>query len=1188
MSAYSPSPSAPDPASISSVAASPSLNSNSNDATNQNNPHASQREDGGQLAAAASREKERRRLVLRANNLDTWRSGPSPPRGALDSNLKKNTAFIKKVKQGLGHDSREQLLKELGTLNLDKYLEEIVQAVPEGLTKCITNKDCSAAVEVLSAFHARFGGLAFSGPLTHLLSSALSPSNRAVLQALPQDQRDRDEAARVARQKGFLRISAELALVEVVGRSSCPSGPEWLYQILRELVATDKEHLNVPMILNLLKTMGTSLIERSDKEEAGDAKKSQSLSQAVESLTLKDAVGEALSKVDAEDGVLVPVELRQRFRKLLETYFTTLSRRIVKEHNRLQEQDKRNHEAYIRLGEIFEDRQQSYEKMTRSFERVFELGKALSEHLSLPMPVLTDFTKSSGLGLGVNLDSKSAFSNDRLDDELSLNKSPFEDEDSKKFYQDLVDLKDMVPTIFLLAGQTQGSKPGEVTAAEVKDEALDAEDPATSTAETLSKSPSLDKDTDAKADEIGAGPGAQLNALLARLPEMTNRTMIDSAAVEFSFLNSRAARKRLVKHLGAIPRSRSDLIPYYARLVATLNQYMPDVGEGIVGILDDEFRYLQRKRTADLAETRAKNARFLSELTKFGVTPSHIIFHCLKVCLDDFSGPNIENVATFLESCGRFLLRSEDSADRMRSMLEMLRRKRAAQNLDQRQLLLLDNAYYQCNPPERKAIELKNRSPMELFIRHLIYDVLTKRSSDKVLKLLRKLHWEDPEVVGILRKIFTRPWKIKFSTIHLLAILLHDLQAYHSDFTVSAIDQVFENIRTGMENNIFKHNQRRVATVKYLGELYNYRLINSSIVFDQLWSFTTFGHPEGRPLPNRVSSLDAPDDYFRIRLVCTLLDTCGMCFDRGSLKKRLDDFLTFFNLYVVCKEQPLPMDIDFMLSETLETLRPKLVFKQTFDEAALLVDEMMAAHRVAAPAEEEEEEEGEEESDEEGSGDESDRPRVARSALDDDLSGSEAGHSDEALHSGVENGHARIDDDDVDLDDDESEGEDETFMSRRREEETGISKEEDDEFARELAKMMAETGPGSGSGANQARSQRGLFDAGIPFIRRNPTQQQDGASEEESESDAKHMKFSLLSKKGNKHMTHDVQVPADAAIAINTRSKQLRDLAERQQLKELVLSYEGREEVNERKSLEHALGMRGFKVKNSMSDDRAG
>lgn len=53
---------------------------------------------------------------------------------------------------------------------------------------------------------------------------------------------------------------------------------------------------------------------------------------------------------------------------------------------------------------------------------------------------------------------------------------------------------------------------------------------------------------------------------------------------------------------------------------------------------------------------------------------------------------------------------------------------------------------------------------------------------------------------------------------------------------------------------------------------------------------------EGLPLPGRSSMIDAADDYFRIRLVCTLLDTCGACFDRGSNKKKLDQFLIVFQV----------------------------------------------------------------------------------------------------------------------------------------------------------------------------------------------------------------------------------------------------------------------------------------------------
>jgi len=86
-----------------------------------------------------------------------------------------------------------------------------------------------------------------------------------------------------------------------------------------------------------------------------------------------------------------------------------------------------------------------------------------------------------------------------------------------------------------------------------------------------------------------------------------------------------------------------------------------------------------------------------------------------KVCLDDFSGTNVENLALLLEGCGRFLLRSDNTRERFGTMacqlsvcdtprtyliaqMELMRRKQTMQHFDQRQLLLLENAYYQVCP----------------------------------------------------------------------------------------------------------------------------------------------------------------------------------------------------------------------------------------------------------------------------------------------------------------------------------------------------------------------------------------------------------------------------------------------------------------------------------------------------------
>jgi regulator of nonsense transcripts 2 len=131
---------------------------------------------------------------------------------------------------------------------------------------------------------------------------------------------------------------------------------------------------------------------------------------------------------------------------------------------------------------------------------------------------------------------------------------------------------------------------------------------------------------------------------------------------------------------------------------------------------------------------------------------------------------------------------------------------------------------------------------MELFIRHLIYDVLAKKTIDKVLKLIRKLDWEDPVIRRTLHKVFTKPWKIKYGNVSLLAMLTYDLQRYHPDFAIAVVDQVLEDVRRGLEQNLYSTNQRRVATMKYLGELYIYRLLSSGIIFDTLWSMVTFGH----------------------------------------------------------------------------------------------------------------------------------------------------------------------------------------------------------------------------------------------------------------------------------------------------------------------------------------------------------
>ena len=84
------------------------------------------------------------------DNRPAWLSFlcPKEPSKALESSLKRHTALIKRIRQSIGLDNRDQILKDIETLSLEKYIEEIAGAVPEGIVRCKLEKDVWSATEV--------------------------------------------------------------------------------------------------------------------------------------------------------------------------------------------------------------------------------------------------------------------------------------------------------------------------------------------------------------------------------------------------------------------------------------------------------------------------------------------------------------------------------------------------------------------------------------------------------------------------------------------------------------------------------------------------------------------------------------------------------------------------------------------------------------------------------------------------------------------------------------------------------------------------------------------------------------------------------------------------------------------------------------------------------------------------------
>ncbi|KAJ7587199.1 ARM repeat-containing protein [Mycena floridula] len=1103
-------------------------------------------------------DEEKGRHVRRAT-LKKLNTQPVVPESSkLDSSLRRHTALIKRMKLSIASDNRDQILKDIDSLTLEKYLEEIAGALLEGISRCKTEKDVWSAVEIISALHRRFPQK-FSATLVPLLGTALSAPARSTLSTVP-EQREREDSTRVSRQRPVLRVCSELALVGIIRDTPTRSGGEWIMKVIKELLSNDPTLSSLPLLTIFLKSYSYPYLGL--LPPSASSKQVASSEPGTVCAQAEEATGE-FPPISKEDEELVEQDIRDRFKRMCEGYFDNVSKKLVIEHRRLQDQDHRNHEAYIRSGEIFEDRQQAYEKMTKGYEKLLASCQSLSELLYQPLPDLpTSSQKADSILIGV---SGSNFAKNDDSDEIHAG-GKWVDEEERRFYEEVQDLKDFVPKSVLGIEETEEKeeKPEDdkekqrIKAEEEKEEVRKleeeleklnddagsgvngnasvvedvADDDVTTPTTPRAPSPPLSPQL------APQGPSQLLTALLLRLPEATNRALIDQAAIDFAFLNSKAARKRLVKFLAQVQKNRTDLLPHYSRLVATLNKYMPDLGADLVATLDEEFRYLQKKKKVviELAEVRLKNITYLSNLTKFRVVPPHLILHMFKVCLDDFSGTNVENIALLLEGCGRFLLRSEETRDRFSTMLELMRRKQSMQHFDQRQLLLLENAYYQCNPPDRAPRQEKERPSMELFIRHLIYDVLAKKTIDKVLKLIRKLDWDNADVRRILHKCFTKPWKIKYGNVSLLAMLTYDLQRYHPDFAISVVDQVLEDIRRGLEHNLYSTNQRRVATIKYLGELYIYRLVSSGIIFDTLWSMTTFGHADGRPLPHQSCPLDMPDDFFRIRLICVLLDTCGMCFDRGTQKKKLDNFLVYFQYYVHCKD-PLPMDVDFMLTDSLEAVRPKFELVKTIEEAAVAVDDMLNA---AFQSTTEGNDSGDESEDDEGR-----REENAKEEDEDEDLASNSPTTERAPSP-----------------------EQEVVLSGNNsmQESLGPSEEAEADFAKELAKMVTDTS--AESRKVDKKTALAMWDSTIlpPTVRKKRSEEgEDGNSTPQPGI----MNFTVVTKRGNKQQTRQLAVPASSALAVHTRDAQLQDKVEQQHLKRLVLDYEQRDsEAEEMKAFE--------------------
>lgn len=327
-------------------------------------------------------------------------------------------------------------------------------------------------------------------------------------------------------------------------------------------------------------------------------------------------------------------------------------------------------------------------------------------------------------------------------------------------------------------------------------------------------------------------------------------------------------------------------------------------------------------------------------------------------------------------------------------------------------------------------------------------------------------------------------------------------------------------------------------------------------------------------MPSRVNPLDLPDDYFRIRLISTILETCGMFFNKGAAGRKLDYFLSFFQYYIYTKD-PLPMDIEFLVQDIFSLTRPQWKLASNLEEAtkvfqlAVLQDQKTSGLEKGA------------EQDDRTSGVSSDDDNVDDLQLgdheDDDDDGSEDAEVEvcpctPTLYIITQTNRVRIgQDNEQNPSYSDGDSEEAEIVVTRQEEE--IDPEDEADFEREYAKMMAE------SLESRKSERKQQFDLPLPVrpkARDHPAGTEPG--EGTSDSLGGTMAFSLLTKRGNRqqvcslssihicvhswltpYQTRTVALPSDSNFAVAMKTQQQAEREEQQRIKNLVLNYDLRE-----------------------------
>ncbi|SCU91672.1 LADA_0F11342g1_1 [Lachancea dasiensis] len=1022
---------------------------------------------------------ERSQKLLELNN-KAWDGELNLPQAGkkLDSSIKRNTGFIRKLKLGISKDSKTSLLKDIEEVSLEKYLSELVVVANEGLGKFSgKSDDIEACVEVMSSLHQRFG-YSFTPPLMELFLHNFTTLSIEC-------DSEKEEQLKISRLRAHMRLFTELYLVGLfnsLDRLSKDNLPPFIAKKLGRkepiLFTILKEVLNYRFKTGLTTTVATTFVVKYSQFFSSEPQHEPSL---VDQDTSKVLV--SLFKAFTEAAISQIMEINKSLNKLL------------KEHQKAQ----------IRTGKSTDEYIEEYNALLPIFERFETAVAILSNALHLEAPKLERHTEESSSSTTSMITNQQKTSSERV----------WENEETRKFYEVLPDLAEVVKEV----------------------EEKEPADP------------------------------EKLNDFFVNLELADTKEAIDDLSFRLwtDCLNKKATKRRLLKVF--METTDWSKLRIYARFVASNAESLSDVKDELIQHLDNGFRNQLRSNKINV-----RNVIFFSEMVKFMLVPSYLIFHKIRTLIMNIQIPNnIEILTILFENFGKFLINNPSHKEQMEKMVDLVQQKKKEHDLTVSNKCALENLIILIYPPSLSKLNAESTelTPEQKFYRILIRKELHTLQPEKIVKLLRRAHWKDANLHKTMVSLFSKPEKVSYQNIDLLAKVLDGLFPYYRNFVILIVDTIVEKVERGSEVNEFNLNMIRIAQVKFLAALCNNNLVKFEVVLEVLYKIIRFGYPGGKPTPFMINEFDMPDSYFRIHLVTTTLLTIRDI--PPSKKKQISTFMRFFEYYVLTKEQPLPKETQFKVTECFNALTAGLEFERCYDliacanELSSCLKIPMAGGTVEGGAEiendmddDDEEEEDDDEEDEAEDEDDKDNERESVNDLDSD-DGTEANLSTGSYYqdsSDSGDDEDSLEDDDVGGDDDENEDSDEDELEQRRAQEAHMSKlrseeelKAEEEMEKQFQLLVQES--------LESRKNEKAFSNNMPMISSGinlDSERESRSMPQAQDTPSKKVAFTFLSKSGKKSQTRTLGLPRNVKFVSGILQEEQKLKAEREKIKNIVMS----------------------------------